>query len=169
MIINFFIYAVLAVFVVCSVLLVLVVLMQRPRNEGLGTAFGGGVTDTVFGAQTSDVLTKLTIWLGGIFFVCTLGLAILYSQQASSDIKEQLLAEPETTAVPETDEEASDKELAEAEDTQAKEESSPADEEQSTDDSEATPAVSSDASATESEASAEATDTQAEETSEKTN
>ncbi|MEM9398931.1 MAG: preprotein translocase subunit SecG [Verrucomicrobiota bacterium] len=101
--IDFLIYALLAVFAVVSVLLVLVVLMQRPRSEGLGAAFGGGVTDSVFGAQTSDVLTKLTVWLGGLFFVLTLTLAILYSHRSSSSLVEELEKADQTVEVAPTD------------------------------------------------------------------
>lgn len=79
--INILIYGILAVHVICSILLVLIVLMQRPRSEGLGAAFGSGMTESMFGAQTTDVLTKATIWLGSIFFVATLSLAILYAHR----------------------------------------------------------------------------------------
>ncbi|MFQ3669924.1 MAG: preprotein translocase subunit SecG [Verrucomicrobiia bacterium] len=79
--INILIYGILAIHVICSILLVLIVLMQRPRAEGLGAAFGSGMTESMFGAQTTDVLTKATIWLGGIFFVATLSLAMLYAHR----------------------------------------------------------------------------------------
>jgi preprotein translocase subunit SecG len=66
--------------------------MQKPRSEGLGAAFGGNFTDSIFGAQTSDVLTKGTIWLGGIFMVLTLVLALLYShrQLGGNKLQEEL-------------------------------------------------------------------------------
>tara|TARA_B100000809_G_scaffold260058_1_gene306283 strand:+ start:189 stop:662 length:474 start_codon:yes stop_codon:yes gene_type:complete len=63
--------------VLVSALLILVVLMQRPKQEGLGAAFGGGVTDQVFGAQTTNVLQKGTVYLGTLFMLLSLGLAIL--------------------------------------------------------------------------------------------
>jgi preprotein translocase subunit SecG len=81
------IYVLTTIFVICSVLLTLAVLMQRPRSEGLGAAFGGGMTDSLFGAQTSDVLVKSTVWLGGIFFACTLALAFLHSYRSRSEFK----------------------------------------------------------------------------------
>ena len=37
--------------VVICLLLALVVLMQRPKQEGLGAAFGAGMTDAAFGAK----------------------------------------------------------------------------------------------------------------------
>jgi len=71
----------LAIHVVVCILLVFIVLMQRPRSEGLGTAFGGAVTDTLFGSGAGNVLTNITKWLGTIFFITTLSLAYLYSHR----------------------------------------------------------------------------------------
>ena len=68
---NLLINLLLGFFVLVSVLMVLVILMQRPKSEGLGAAFGGGVTENIFGAQTTNVLVKFTTWLVGIFFVLT--------------------------------------------------------------------------------------------------
>jgi preprotein translocase subunit SecG len=73
----------LAVLVVVCVLLTLVILMQRPRSEGLGAAFGSGMTENIFGAQTTTVLTKATIYLGGAFFAVTLLLTILTAKQGA--------------------------------------------------------------------------------------
>ena len=50
-------------FVLVAALMILVILMQRPKSEGLGAAFGGGVTENIFGAQTTNVLVKFTTWL----------------------------------------------------------------------------------------------------------
>src|SRR5438093_5824499 len=59
----------------CS-LLVLLVLVQLPKKEaGIGTAFGGGATDALFGAGSGNVLTKVTKYTAGIF----LGLALVLS------------------------------------------------------------------------------------------
>ncbi len=68
----------LVIHVLVSLLIVLFVLMQRPKNEGLGAAFGGGMTENLFGAQTTNVLQTITRWLGFIFFALTLTLSILY-------------------------------------------------------------------------------------------
>jgi preprotein translocase subunit SecG len=82
---NILINVLLAVDMVVAVLMTLVILMQRPKSEGLGAAFGGGVTENIFGAQTTNVLVKFTGWLAGIFFVLTFVLSILYAQHSSSD------------------------------------------------------------------------------------
>jgi preprotein translocase subunit SecG len=90
--INIAIYGLLGVNILVCILLTLLVLMQKPRSEGLGAAFGGSFTDSIFGAQTSDVLTKGTIWLGSTFMVLTLVLALLYShrQTAGPKLQEEL-------------------------------------------------------------------------------
>jgi len=78
---NISINLLLVVFVFVCILMTLVILMQRPKQEGLGAAFGAGVTDQVFGARTTGVLQKATIYLGSAFFILSLVLAILIGQQ----------------------------------------------------------------------------------------
>jgi preprotein translocase subunit SecG len=75
----------LAIWGLVALLMMLVILMQRPKSEGLGAAFGGGVTENIFGAQTTNVLTKFTAWLAGFFFVLTFGLSILYAHKSAGD------------------------------------------------------------------------------------
>src|SRR6266853_1191021 len=90
---NLLINLLLGFFVLVSLLMVLVILMQRPKSEGLGAAFGGGVTENIFGAQTTNVLVKFTGWLTVIFFALTFALSVLYSHKTSRDIglRQQLL------------------------------------------------------------------------------
>lgn len=72
------------VHVIVCLLMVTVVLMQRPKSEGLGAAFGGGMTENLFGAQTTHVLQSFTVWLGGAFFALTLVIAILYARDTGA-------------------------------------------------------------------------------------
>jgi preprotein translocase subunit SecG len=97
----------LAIYVLDALLMALVILMQRPKSEGLGAAFGGGVTENIFGAQTTNVLVKFTSWLTGIFFVLTFVLSILYSHKTSRDtglrnelLKQQTTTQPSASAPP---------------------------------------------------------------------
>lgn len=82
---NILINFILVIWMIVALLMVLVILMQRPKSEGLGAAFGGGVTENIFGAQTTTVLTKITGWLAGIFFVLTFALSILYARRATGE------------------------------------------------------------------------------------
>jgi preprotein translocase subunit SecG len=96
--------------VIVALLMILVILMQRPKSEGLGAAFGGGVTENIFGAQTTNVLVKFTTWLAGLFFFTTFLLSILYAQRSmgGSTLRRELIrsqtgaagASPAATAAP---------------------------------------------------------------------
>ena len=96
----------LGVYVFVALLMILVILMQRPKSEGLGAAFGGGVTENIFGAQTTNVLTKITGWLAALFFLLTFFLSILYANRGNtqSGLRQQLeksqRAAPPAAAVP---------------------------------------------------------------------
>ncbi len=67
-----------------GLLLILIILWQRPRQEGLGAAFGSGMTDQMFGAQTTNVLQKGTIFLALVFFVNTILIATLMASKSKS-------------------------------------------------------------------------------------
>jgi len=96
---NILINVILAIDMLVAVLMTLVILMQRPKSEGLGAAFGGGVTENIFGAQTTNVLTKFTGWLAGIFFVLTFVLGILYARRSASEssLHRELMGMPAAT------------------------------------------------------------------------
>ena len=76
---SFLIGLLYVVEVIVCLLLALVVMIQKPKEGGLGGAIGGGMGEAVFGADASNVLIKVTIWLGSIFLVNTLLLARLTS------------------------------------------------------------------------------------------
>jgi preprotein translocase subunit SecG len=90
------------VLVIVCFLMILTILMQRPKSEGLGAAFGGGLTDNLFGAQTTTVLTKFTVWLGGLFFMLTLVISVLHvkSFAGPTAIQKQLMKVPSPVSSP---------------------------------------------------------------------
>ncbi|MEA3186643.1 MAG: preprotein translocase subunit SecG [Chthoniobacter sp.] len=94
----------LTIFVIDSLLLIFIVLMQRPKSEGLGAAFGGGMTDNLFGAQTTNVLAGFTRYLAGIFFGLALLLSVLYARQSQtkSSIQQELIRGAKPVAIPAT-------------------------------------------------------------------
>ena len=74
----------------------LVIMMQRSKQEGLGAAFGGGFTESVWGAQTSNVLVKATVWAAILFFILSIAPARLYSHrntlmEQGSPVQQELL------------------------------------------------------------------------------
>lgn len=97
------ILSILHVFV--ALLIILIVMWQKPRQEGLGTSFGGGMSEQMFGAQATNVLQKGTVWLSIIFFANTIIIAVLMVQQTKAKRESGLLSQapaPATApAVPE--------------------------------------------------------------------
>lgn len=63
-----------ALFVLICIVMMLVILIQKPKGGGLSGAFGGagGSASDVFGSKTGDVLTLTTV----ILFVLFLGLGV---------------------------------------------------------------------------------------------
>lgn len=79
---NIITYLLIAVEVICSALLLMVILVQRTKNQGLGLAIGGGMGESMFGAQMGNVLTKTTVILAVIFLVTTTLLAMLGARRS---------------------------------------------------------------------------------------
>jgi preprotein translocase subunit SecG len=59
-------------FVICSIVLVLVVLIQKGKGGGLSGAFAGGMASGILGSKTGDVLTWITIGVVSFFIVLAL-------------------------------------------------------------------------------------------------
>lgn len=73
---------VLVVHVLVAVALIAFVLLQQGKGADAGAAFGGGTSQTVFGARGSaNFLSRTTAILATIFFLTSLGLTVLYSRQ----------------------------------------------------------------------------------------
>ncbi|MDX1823104.1 MAG: preprotein translocase subunit SecG [Thiohalomonadales bacterium] len=104
---------ILAVFVVVSVALVALILIQQGKGAEAGAAFGSGASGTVFGARGSaSFLTRATAILATLFFILSLTLAYLSNQQvkpASVLEKVQQQETPATQEVPAADIPATDK------------------------------------------------------------
>ncbi len=67
--------------VICCLLLICLVLLQRSKNEGLGLAFGAGAGEALFGARAGNVLSKATVILGIVFMASTLVLGMMFAQK----------------------------------------------------------------------------------------
>ena len=98
--IGFFIGFLTIVLALVCLLMVVIVMMQKPKQEGLGAAFGGGAVDSMWGANATNILQKITVWLAVMFFVITMLLAILVGVKQKGKInKEQLTTQPDKPAV----------------------------------------------------------------------
>ena len=57
------------ILILVSVFLVLIVLMQKSKDGGIGSALGGGAAEAAFGADTNNVLVQATKYSAILFFV----------------------------------------------------------------------------------------------------
>jgi preprotein translocase subunit SecG len=67
--------------VVCCLLLIGLILLQKSKSEGLGLAFGAGTGESLFGARAGNVLSKATVTIGIVFMASSLILGVLFAQQ----------------------------------------------------------------------------------------
>lgn len=90
------------ILLILAVAMTLVVLMQKTKDGGMGSALGGGLSEQTFGADTGNVLTRLTIKLAITFFVLTFGLYLghIYVRKASAPVQAVLptMTTPEAPA-----------------------------------------------------------------------
>jgi preprotein translocase subunit SecG len=96
----------LVIHMLTAVGIVVFVLLQQGKGADMGAAFGGGASQTLFGARGSaNFMSRTTAILAVIFFSTSLALAVLYSRQSAESgrsITEQAApAAPAAPAVPE--------------------------------------------------------------------
>lgn len=97
--------------VLVCIVLVLVVLLQPGRDQSLGSSFGGGGSQTLFGTRRGNVLTKATTILSILLMITCLSLALLYTYQFSIFKKERIQVEEkvkEEEKAPEKEEQKED-------------------------------------------------------------
>lgn len=76
------------IFIIISLLMVLIILLQAGRG-GMGTALGGGASQTVFGGSGGDILSKLTQSLAAGFMICAIFLAYTSSHTESRTLRDR--------------------------------------------------------------------------------
>ncbi len=69
-------YLLLFLFLLVSVILCFVILIQEAKSLGLGASFGGDTSDSLFGTSTAEVLKRFTAILSGAFLIGCLLLSL---------------------------------------------------------------------------------------------
>jgi preprotein translocase subunit SecG len=98
------IYLVSTVHVIVCIFLILVVLLQQGKGADL-SVFGGGSTQTAFGARgATTLLHKLTVASFVLFIVTTMSIAVMQGGGRSASVMGEVMeerAEDAATATPE--------------------------------------------------------------------
>ena len=80
--------------VILAIAIVALVLLQQGKGSDLGSAFGGGSSNSMFGALgPSNFLGKLTSVLAALWLILTLFLAYLYKTDNISEVFDSTLIE----------------------------------------------------------------------------
>jgi preprotein translocase subunit SecG len=97
---TFLRYILVFVEVVCSLLLIGVILVQRTKSQGLGMALGGQMGEALFGARMGNVMTRVTVILGIVFLVNTTLLAYIGASSRTTSVTDGVAPPPAAAAVP---------------------------------------------------------------------
>ena len=79
---GFFMNVLLVIWILCSLVLILIILIQKGKGGGLSSAFGGGMAGSILGANTKKPLTWFTIGLVGVFLFLAVLLAKYYPRSS---------------------------------------------------------------------------------------
>lgn len=90
-------YLFLFLFLLASVLLCFVILIQEAKSLGLGASFGGDNSDSLFGTSTAEVLKRFTAYLAGAFLLACLILSLWSGSLGRSHISSLIPTETHET------------------------------------------------------------------------
>jgi preprotein translocase subunit SecG len=76
---------VLVLHLLVAIAVIVLVLLQHGKGADAGAAFGGGSSQSLFGARGSaNFLSRTTAILAAVFFMTNIGLAYLYAQRVET-------------------------------------------------------------------------------------
>ena len=91
---------VLVFHVVAALGIIGLVLIQHGKGADMGSGFGGGASNTVFGSGgAGNFLTRLTTWIAVAFFLTSFGLAYVARERSTQSLNEGM---PQIETISET-------------------------------------------------------------------
>jgi len=80
---------IIAIHVIVSIILIVVILLQTGSAGGMGAAFGGGGSQTLFGGSGSGkFFTRLTAIVAGVFMITSITLTVMSAHRAKGTVME---------------------------------------------------------------------------------
>ena len=80
--------------IILSILLIIIILLQASKGDGLAGTFGGGAQlGSVFGTRrTADFLSKATWWIASVILVIAISINLFFLPgQSTSDQRESVI------------------------------------------------------------------------------
>jgi len=111
--------------IIIALLLILITFVQDSKSDSLGGAFGGGGSNSLFGAAgATTLIQKMTWWLAGLFAVTSISLAY-FSTQGSKSVLDSVVVPSVSTGTsdlvkPEASQESTQKPDGSSSDTSTK-------------------------------------------------
>ena len=88
-------------YIIVSITLILLVLLQQGKGSDIGSAFGGGSSNAMFGSSSpSNPLTKITAIVSAIFLILSLSITYISRSSVAEDIDVDSLTKEETGILP---------------------------------------------------------------------
>jgi preprotein translocase subunit SecG len=84
---SFIMNVIAVLFIVCAVVLILIILIQKGKGGGLSGALAGGAVSGLLGSKSKEPLTWITIALVGVFLTLAIVMAKFY-KPVISDFEE---------------------------------------------------------------------------------
>jgi preprotein translocase subunit SecG len=92
-------------FILLSITMVIVILLQAGKGQGLAGAIGGGFAGgTIFGGRgAADFLSKATTWIAALYMIFAILIGMLYkseAEEAQKSLIERRVEQQEAMPIP---------------------------------------------------------------------
>ena len=88
-------------YIIISITLILLVLLQQGKGSDIGSAFGGGSSNAMFGSSSpSNPLTKITAIVSAIFLILSLSITYISRNSSENDLEVQIPSIEDTGILP---------------------------------------------------------------------
>lgn len=85
-------FCIFVIFVIVSIFIVLLILIQDEQGDGIGGVFGGG-SSSIFGAKSSSVAVKITGFFIAFFFIFVVLLSFMNTKRADNSFLNDIKTE----------------------------------------------------------------------------
>lgn len=85
-------FCIFIIFVIVSLFIILLILIQDEQGDGIGGVFGGG-SSSIFGAKSSSVAVKITGFFIAFFFIFVVLLSFMNTKRADNSFLNDIKTE----------------------------------------------------------------------------